>query len=101
MASKHNNKIRVRFAPSPTGAPHVGNIRTALFAWLFARHHKGTFILRIEDTDTDRVVAGSVETILEALDWLGLEVDEGVKSFELQVSSQRLVSLWPTSFKKE
>lgn len=78
------DKIRVRFAPSPTGAPHVGNIRTALFAWLFARHHGGTFILRIEDTDKNRIVPGSVEAILESLDWLGLEIDEGVKSFKTE-----------------
>ncbi len=71
------NKVRVRFAPSPTGYPHLGNIRTALFNWLFARHNKGTFILRIEDTDTTRKVEGAVEIILESLSWLGLDYDEG------------------------
>ncbi|MDP1709829.1 MAG: glutamate--tRNA ligase, partial [Candidatus Komeilibacteria bacterium] len=75
MAQKH--KVRVRFAPSPTGAPHVGNIRTALFSWLFARHHNGTFILRIEDTDQARTVPGSLENIIESLKWLNLTVDEG------------------------
>ena len=65
----------------------MGNIRTALFSWLFARHHGGTFILRIEDTDQDRAVAGSIETIIEALTWLGLDIDEGIKSFELRGSS--------------
>ncbi len=69
--------IRVRFAPSPTGYPHVGNIRTALFAWLFARHHGGSFIVRIEDTDVARKVKGAVEAILDSLRWLGLDWDEG------------------------
>ena len=68
---------RVRYAPSPTGFPHVGNIHTALFNWLFARHTGGTFILRIEDTDQDRVVPGSLEAIYESLRWLGLTWDEG------------------------
>jgi len=71
-------QVRVRFAPSPTGAPHVGNIRTALFAWLFARNQGGAFILRVEDTDQTRKEEGSLEAILESLDWLGLTVDEGV-----------------------
>lgn len=69
--------IRVRFAPSPTGDPHIGSIWTALFNWLFARHNGGTFILRIEDTDQKRLVAGSSEKILEALEWYGLTPDEG------------------------
>ncbi len=69
--------VRVRFAPSPTGEPHVGNTRTALFNWLFARHHGGTFVLRIEDTDQTRLVPGSVQSTLESLRWLGLEWDEG------------------------
>ncbi len=71
------NSVRVRFAPSPTGFPHVGNIRTALFAWLFARHHGGSFIVRIEDTDVVRRVEGAVEAILDSLRWLGLDWDEG------------------------
>jgi len=70
-------RVRVRFAPSPTGFPHVGNIRTALFNWLFARHHGGTFILRIEDTDVERMVPGAQEAVLEGLRWLGLDWDEG------------------------
>lgn len=69
--------VRVRFAPSPTGTPHIGNIRTALFNWLFARHHGGRFILRIEDTDVARLVPGSLEAIMDGLRWLGLEWDEG------------------------
>ncbi|MDY6833843.1 MAG: glutamate--tRNA ligase [Chloroflexota bacterium] len=69
--------IRVRFAPSPTGYPHVGNIRTALFNWLFARHNNGTFILRIEDTDQSRKVDDALDSILGSLKWLGLDWDEG------------------------
>ncbi len=69
--------VRTRFAPSPTGHPHVGNIRTALFAWLFVRHHGGRFIVRIEDTDIARKVEGAVEAILDGLRWLGLDWDEG------------------------
>ena len=69
--------VRVRFAPSPTGYPHIGNIRTALFNWLFARHSGGTFIVRIEDTDQSRKVEGALESILASLKWLGLDWDEG------------------------
>jgi glutamyl-tRNA synthetase len=69
--------VRVRFAPSPTGFPHVGNIRTALFNWLFARHSGGVFIVRIEDTDVARKVKGALEGILGGLRWLGLDWDEG------------------------
>jgi glutamyl-tRNA synthetase len=69
--------VRTRFAPSPTGYLHVGGIRTALFAWLIARQHKGEFILRIEDTDQAREVAGSADHIMESLQWLGLQWDEG------------------------
>jgi len=72
-----NQSVRVRFAPSPTGYPHVGNIRTALFNWLFARHYGGSFIVRIEDTDVKRKIEGAVETILNSLRWLGLDWDEG------------------------
>jgi len=71
------NGVRVRYAPSPTGYPHVGNIRTALFNWLFARHTGGRFIVRIEDTDQARKVEGAVEAILDSLRWLGLDWDEG------------------------
>ncbi len=71
------SKVRVRFAPSPTGYPHVGNIRTALFNWLFARHNEGIFILRIEDTDQERKVEGAVDIIIDSLRWLGLDYDEG------------------------
>ncbi|MGX2041094.1 glutamate--tRNA ligase [Methylocaldum sp. MU1018] len=69
--------IRTRFAPSPTGYLHVGGARTALFSWLYARKHGGTFILRIEDTDLQRSTAEAVNAILEGMTWLGLEYDEG------------------------
>lgn len=69
--------VRLRYAPSPTGYPHVGNIRTALFNWLFARHCGGSFIVRIEDTDVARKVAGAEEAILDGLRWLGMDWDEG------------------------
>lgn len=69
--------VRVRYAPSPTGEPHVGNIRTALFDWLLARHAGGAFVLRIEDTDRARFLPTAVEAQLEALRWLGLDWDEG------------------------
>ncbi|WP_419162003.1 glutamate--tRNA ligase [Candidatus Palauibacter sp.] len=68
---------RTRFAPSPTGALHLGNARTAILNWLFARHHGGAFVLRLEDTDTERAVPGGERIIYEALDWLGLQPDEG------------------------
>jgi glutamyl-tRNA synthetase len=69
--------VRVRYAPSPTGYPHIGNIRTALFNWLFARHTGGKFIVRIEDTDQSRKVEGAVEAILDSLRWLDIDWDEG------------------------
>ncbi len=72
-----DSNIRVRFAPSPTGDPHIGSMWTALFNWLFARHVGGTFILRIEDTDQKRTVDGSTDKIYQALDWYGLTPDEG------------------------
>ena len=72
-----SSPIRVRMAPSPTGLFHVGSARTALFNFLFARHHRGTFVLRIEDTDQSRNDAGHEKVIYEALEWLGLYADEG------------------------
>jgi len=73
----NQENVRVRFAPSPTGYPHIGNIRTALFNWLFARHSGGSFIVRIEDTDVTRSVEGAIEAILDGLRWLGIDWDEG------------------------
>ena len=74
-----NKKVRVRFAPSPTGDLHVGNIRTALFDWAYARHTGGTFIFRIEDTDTTRVTDEYIAAAIDTLRWLGLQWDEGPK----------------------
>ncbi len=70
-------RVRTRFAPSPTGSVHLGSLRTALFAWLWARHSGGDFVLRIEDTDTKRFVPGSIASIMDGLRWLGLDWDEG------------------------
>ena len=71
------SQVRTRFAPSPTGYLHLGGARTALFAWAFARHHRGTFILRIEDTDVERSTPAAVQAILDAMAWLDLDYDEG------------------------
>src|SRR5699024_4072867 len=68
--------VRTRFAPSPTGDLHLGGARTALFSWAFARHHKGKFVLRIEDTDRERSTPEAVQIILDGMPWLGLESDE-------------------------
>ena len=73
-----NQKVSVRFAPSPTGALHIGGVRTALFNYLFARQHGGEMLLRIEDTDSTRFVPGAEEYITESLAWLGIEIDEGI-----------------------
>ncbi len=72
-------KVRVRFAPSPTGALHIGGVRTALYNYLFARQRGGDFILRIEDTDSTRYVEGAEEYIMESLEWCGIKIDEGVR----------------------
>ncbi len=93
----HNTqKVVTRFAPSPTGFMHIGGVRTALYAYLWARKHKGTFILRIEDTDKEREVAGSIEHIQESLRWLGINWDYGPDSastpFGSCIQSERLPS---------
>lgn len=69
--------VRTRFAPSPTGFLHIGGARTALYNWLYARHHGGSFVLRVEDTDADRSTKESMRIILDGLRWLGLDWDEG------------------------
>lgn len=74
-----NNQVRVRFAPSPTGPLHIGGVRTALFNYLFARKNGGKMVLRIEDTDSQRFVPGAEDYINEALGWLGIKIDEGVR----------------------
>ena len=73
-----DRKVRVRFAPSPTGPLHIGGVRTALFNYLFARQHHGDFVFRIEDTDSNRFVPGAEEYIIESFRWLGIKFDEGV-----------------------
>lgn len=70
-------RVKTRFAPSPTGYLHIGGVRTALFSWLYARHHGGTFVLRIEDTDRERSTEASIQAILTGLTWVGLDCDEG------------------------
>jgi glutamyl-tRNA synthetase len=75
--SSTNAPVRVRMAPSPTGSPHVGLARTALFNWAFARHHGGTFVLRIEDTDKERNTQESFDALIDVMNWLGLDWDEG------------------------
>ena len=69
--------VRTRFAPSPTGFLHIGGARTALFSWAYARKHQGQFILRIEDTDVARSTPEAVQAILDGMNWLGLNWDEG------------------------
>jgi glutamyl-tRNA synthetase len=71
------SEVRCRFAPAPSGSLHVGNVRTGLFSWAFARHHGGTFILRIEDTDSSRVTEEAFHGVMESLRWLGIDWDEG------------------------
>ena len=96
MKENTNKKIVTRFAPSPTGFMHVGNLRTGLFAWLWARRNNGTFILRIEDTDKKREVEGSMEHIKKCLKWLGLNWDQGPDiggPFEPYIQSERMEKL--------
>ena len=87
--------VRTRFAPSPTGVLHLGSVRTALFCWLYARHHGGQFVLRIEDTDKERSTAENVDAILDGMDWLGLDADEG-PFFQTQRSEryQEVIDQW-------
>jgi len=76
MNDKPDSRVRVRFAPSPTGNLHIGSARTALFNWLFARHNGGAFVMRIEDTDVERSLAHYTTSLMDALSWLGIESDE-------------------------
>ena len=85
--------VRVRFAPSPTGSLHIGGLRTALFNWLFARHHHGSLILRIEDTDQKRYDPNALDSLIEAMRWAGLDWDEGPDvggAFQPYIQSERL-----------
>ncbi|MCC2597041.1 glutamate--tRNA ligase [Pusillimonas sp. MFBS29] len=77
MTSSTSSPVRTRFAPSPTGYLHLGGARTALFSWAFARHHQGVFVLRVEDTDLERSTPEAVQAILDGMQWLGMQPDEG------------------------
>ena len=83
---------RVRFAPSPTGQVHIGNIRTAIFNWLFARHTGGKFLVRIEDTDIERSTREAIETLLECMRWLGLDYDEQI-IYQTQMRNSHLTAV--------
>ena len=93
MGNRLGDGVRVRFAPSPTGGPHVGNIRTAIYDWLLARGSGGALVIRVEDTDQTRKVVGAIEELLDALSWLGISWDEGPDiggPHEPYVQSERL-----------
>lgn len=94
MENLENQKVVTRFAPSPTGFMHVGGVRTALYAYLWAKKHQGEFILRIEDTDKEREVEGSIEHIIKSLKWLGIDWDKGVgkDGGENYIQSNRLAT---------
>ena len=77
MSTPVSTPVRVRMAPSPTGSPHVGLARTALYNWAFARHHGGTFVFRIEDTDKARNTEESYDSLIDLMQWLGLELGRG------------------------
>src|SRR5690606_31817599 len=77
MTATTSSAVRTRFAPSPTGYLHLGGARTALFSWAYARHHQGVFVLRIEDTDLERSTPEAVQAILDGMQWLGMQPDEG------------------------
>ena len=81
--------VRVRFAPSPTGNVHIGNIRAAIFNWLFARHEGGKFLLRVEDTDRERSTQEAIDTLLSCMAWLGLDFDEPAV-YQSQLSARHL-----------
>ena len=88
---------RFRFAPSPTGTPHIGNLHTALFSWALARALGGDFVLRLEDTDPDRNTPAAAQAMLDALTWLGIDWDEGPDiggDFGPYVQSARLPEAW-------
>ena len=72
-----SNEVRTRFAPSPTGGLHLGGVRTALYSYLYAKKHQGTFVLRVEDTDQTRFVEGAEQYIIDCLAWCGISADEG------------------------
>src|SRR5579872_6832572 len=87
-----DKQVRVRFAPSPTGHLHIGGLRTALFNWLFARHHGGAFLLRIEDTDLERSTVEYRDSILHSFAWTGLEHDEDIVTQSERIEEHRKVA---------
>src|SRR5688500_3837821 len=88
----HTGKnVRVRFAPSPTGHLHIGGLRTALFNWLFARHHNGQFLLRIEDTDLERSTPEYRDSILQSFEWIGLQNDEDIVTQSERITEHQKV----------
>ena len=97
MQNMTERRVRVRFAPSPTGALHIGGVRTALYNYLFARQHGGDMIFRIEDTDSNRFVPGAEEYILESFKWLGIPFDEGVSFGAFNVLPYLFVGLYITN----
>jgi glutamyl/glutaminyl-tRNA synthetase len=88
---EHDAKVRTRIAPSPTGFLHLGTARTALYSWAYARHHGGEFVLRIEDTDVARSTQDSVDQILAAMQWLGLDT---TKARSTRCSAWRATTRW-------
>jgi glutamyl-tRNA synthetase len=95
--------VRTRFAPSPTGSVHIGNVRVAIYNWLFARHHGGQFLLRLEDTDRERSTPEAVATVFDAMRWLGLDFDE-TPVYQSKTLDQHLAAAetllskgWPTA----
>jgi glutamyl-tRNA synthetase len=84
--------VRVRFAPSPTGHLHIGGLRTALFNWLFARHHNGTFVLRIEDTDLERSKQEYTDSILGSLSWVDIQPDEPILIQSTRLENHRAIA---------
>src|SRR3989344_4771239 len=88
MSLEQKTEVRTRFAPSPTGYLHVGSLRTAFFASLYARHNAGKFILRIEDTDQARFIEGAIEKMCQVLQLMGLNYDEGVFAENGQITSK-------------
>ena len=93
ISSASRAQVRTRFAPSPTGFLHIGGVRTALYAWAYARHFQGTFILRIEDTDVERSTPAAVAAIIEGMNWLGLTPDEG-PFFQIRTMARSAGTTW-------
>ena len=94
MNQDKREQVRVRFAPSPTGYLHIGGLRTALFNWLFARHHGGAFLVRIEDTDYERSKPAYTQSILDSLAWTGIEPDEPILVQSSRLAEHQAQAAW-------